>query len=89
MTTSTVLTASSPESLWEAWEQENARHDYKIEILNFSGNLGRELAKEIYRVAYRLEAEYVVIHKTVFNQYVKCDLLCDDGMIAENYSIAL
>ena len=36
---------------------------------NLSGIIGKELIKEIYSTAYRLEADEIVVNKAKYNKY--------------------
>ena len=59
----------------------------KINLVNLSGNLGNELIKAIYTVAYRLEATEVIVNKAKYNRYADVQLNCADGCIDWHYQV--
>lgn len=62
----------------------------KMEFTNLAGNVGNELIKKIYAVAYRLDANSIVVHKAKYNRYAIVTLYEKPyGCICENYTISL
>jgi len=61
----------------------------KLEIINLSGNIGKELIKKIYSAAYRLEATQVIIKKSKYNRFAVVELHCKDGCIDWNYTVSI
>lgn len=61
----------------------------KINLINLSGNLGNELIKAIYSVAYKLEATEVIVNKAKYNRYADIQLNCADNCIDWHYKVNL
>lgn len=57
---------------------------------NFAGNIGKDLIKAIYAKAYRLDANYIVVHKAKYNKYAVVSLFeVPHGCICHNYTISI
>lgn len=64
----------------------------KIKVINNTGrNLGDKLVKEIYKVAYRLEADEVIVNKVKTNSYAEVQLnnTFYNGCVDWNYGISV
>lgn len=60
-----------------------------VENLSKVSFLGKDLIKKIYTVAYRLEANYVVVNKARYNMYAEVELYEDDNCISWKYDISI
>ena len=56
---------------------------------NYMGNIGKELIKKIYSLAYSLYATRIVIHKSKYNKYAIVDLFEGNNAICHNYIVSL
>ena len=54
-----------------------------------SGNLGVELIKAIYSVAYRLDATEIIVNNARYGCYADVALFCGDDCIDWHYIITL
>ena len=61
----------------------------KIKFTNLSGNMGNALIKDIYKIAYRLEATEVIVNKSKYGKNATCDLFCGIDCVAHDYVIAI
>lgn len=61
----------------------------KLKFTNLVGNLGNDLIKEIYRVAYRLDATEVIVKSGKYNRYAVIELFENDDCIDLNYTVSI
>lgn len=61
----------------------------KIEFTNLVGNLGNDLIKKIYTIAYNLDATKVIVKSGKYGKYAICELFEDGNCIEWNYTISL
>lgn len=61
----------------------------KLQLTNLVGNLGNDLIKEIYRVAYRLDATKVIVKSGKYNRYAVVELFENDDCIDWNYTVSI
>jgi hypothetical protein len=56
---------------------------------NYANNIGNELIKKIYGVAYGLYATRIVVHKAKYNKFAVVDLFENNDAICHDYIVSL
>lgn len=56
---------------------------------NYMGNVGKELVKKIYSIAYSLHATRIIVHKIKYNKYAIIDLFENNDAICYDYVVSL
>lgn len=56
---------------------------------NYANNIGKELIKKIYGVAYGLQATEIVVHKAKYNKFAVVSLFENNDAICHDYIISL
>ena len=60
-----------------------------MKFTNLSRNLGSDLIKAIYSAAYRLEADEIVVNKSIYGRYADVALFDGGNCIEWHYIVSL